>query len=483
MRKLFAIVAAMLAASLFAFTAASCGGDDVVEGDDGIVVVQNGAAIYHKDADPSTQKTLTIGFTEAGFGREWLVELSKSFIRENHNVRIELTGDPMLADSLGTKLDSGRNLSDIFIPLNSAWELWAVQGKLEPLDDLYAMTPDGTDTVEQLTDENYRAWCKYSTPTGDHYYALPWNDAVTGIVYNKKMFREHGWQVPTTTAELKDLCDKIIKETNIKPFGYPGKIGGYFDYIGTTWWMQSIGLDQYKEFFKFESAAVYNPNGTIGKGKIKALEEFKKFFGYDTDYYIPGSQSKDHTLAQMDFIRGQCAMIVNGNWMQTEMKSNTPADFEMGFMSVPFIDGAYSVGGTPVQYNYTTAPDYMIIPSGAKEKELAKQFLCFSLKQEELVRYTSLTGSPRPFKYTIDTTKLTDFAKDVMNVRANSERFFDSSRAPVYMNGYARKYGEQDPYTAIYSATATDTNSPRYLVSQEYQYAVNNWNNWLSSSH
>lgn len=65
---------------------------------------------------------LKIGFTEAGFGREWIVELSKAFVRENKDVYIELEGDPVLASSLFTKLDTGKNLADIFIPLNSAWE-------------------------------------------------------------------------------------------------------------------------------------------------------------------------------------------------------------------------------------------------------------------------------------------------------------------------------------------------------------------------
>lgn len=481
MKKLSLLFVLVLSFLIFSACLVGCANSREV-GEDGIVIENNGDAIYHKDSESPT--TLKIAFTEAGFGREWIVEMSKAFIRENNDVRIELEGDPTLANSLFTKLDSGKNLADIFIPLNSAWETYAYKGKLEPLDDLYEKKPDGETgkTVADLMDEVYREYCSLTTKDGEHYYAFPWNTTVTGIVYNKKMFREHNWSIPTTTAELKTLCDKILEETdgNVKPFAYPGKIGGYFDYIGSTWWMQSVGLDSYKSFWEFSGPDVYDITKAPASGKAVALEEFEKFFKLETGYGISGSMSKDHTTAQMDFMRGQAAMIVNANWMETEMKTSTPEGFEMGIMPIPFIENAYEENGAPVQYNYTTAPDYMIVPAEAAQKELAKEFLLFSVRNDMLQMYTELTGSPRPFEYEMeDESKLSDFAKDVLKIRNESVCYFDFSREDIYMKGYAKKYlNGGDPYSALVRGEIT----PDRFCNLEYAEADGEWDTWLESS-
>ena len=481
MKKFSLILGFLLIAVLSAACLVGCGNKRVVE-DDGIVVENEGDAIYHEDAVNPTH--LKIGFTEAGFGREWIVELSKAFVRENKDVYIELEGDPVLASSLFTKLDSGKNLADIFIPLNSAWETYAYKGKIEPLDDLYAMKPDGDGgkPIEELMDDVYRDYCSLETKDGKHYYAMPWNATVSGIVYNKKMFREKNWEVPTTTDELKALCDKILADTEgkVKPFAYPGKIGGYFDYIGSTWWMQSVGLESYKSFWKFGSADIYDAAKAPASGKKAALAEFERFFKLENGYGVSGSMSKDHTTAQMDFVKGLAAMIVNANWMETEMKTSTPAGFEMGMMPVPFLANAYSENGVPVQYNYVTAPDYMFIPAEAAQKALAKQFLLFSCKTEMLREYTRLTGSPRPFAYkTDDIAGLTDFTKDALKMRADSVSYFDFSRENIYMKGYAKKYlNGGDPYSQLVRG---ETSAVRFC-NQELAEADKDWPNWVASA-
>lgn len=485
MKKLAAVFTALLMLVAGAAVSAGCG--DTRETFDGVVVVNNGDAIYHEDAMKEGAEEpvhLKIGFTEAGFGREWIVELSKAFVRENKDVYIELEGDPVLASSLFTKLDTGKNLADIFIPLNSAWETYAYKGKIEPLDDLYAQKPDGAsgETVADLMDDVYREYCSLTTKDGTHYYAFPWNATVTGIVYNKGMFRQYGWEIPETTAELKTLCDTILEDTGgaVKPFAYPGKIGGYFDYIGSTWWMQAVGLESYKSFWAFGGPEVYDPAQAPASGKRIALDEFSKFFKLETGYVVSGSMGKDHTTSQMDFMRGQAAMIVNANWMESEMKTNTPEGFEMGLMPVPFIENAYAENGTPVQYNYVTPPDYMIIPAEAAQKELAKEFLLFSCRKEMLQQYTEITGSPRPFAYDMPSEEnLTDFAKDVLRIREESVGYFDFSRENVYMGGYAKKYlNGGDPYSMLVRGETTGIR----FCNQEFAEADKEWSTWLTSS-
>lgn len=122
---------------------------------------------------------------------------------------------------MATKLESGKNLSDIFMPLNSAWENYAYQGWLEPLDDVYAEKPDGETgkTNEEKMDDVYREYSSLSTKEGTHYYIMPWNDTVTGIVYNVKMFEKYGWKFPKPRTNSKRFAKKFspIRRAALNP--------------------------------------------------------------------------------------------------------------------------------------------------------------------------------------------------------------------------------------------------------------------------
>ena len=479
-------IIALICSAVMFFALGSCGKKQVVE-ENGVVVEGNGDRIYASTGDGSAssdREILKIAFTEAGFGREWLVEISKAFVKEYPQYEIRLDGDPVLASSMATKLETGKNLSDIFMPLNSAWETYAAQGWLEPLDDVYAMKPDGEagKTNAEKMDEVYRNYSSLTTGGSTHYYVMPWNDTVTGIVYNVKMFSEYGWTIPETTDELETLCQKILSDTDggVKPFAYPGKIGGYFDYIGSTWWMQSSGVEGFREFFEFSSPEVYNANVQPALGKKEALQEFVRFFSTDKGYCVSGSMSKDHTTSQMDFINGKAAMIVNANWMECEMQTSTPEGFVMGMMKVPYLASAQKDGdGNYRKVNYTTAPDYIIIPKQAANKEGAKEFLNFMNKDEMLAVYTGLTGSPRPFDYDIGKIEgLSRFTQDILKLREESESTFDYSRSPLWMNGYVQKYIGGQPYSSLIRKE-TD---PQRFCNVEYVEADDNWDKWVSSS-
>lgn len=55
----------------------------------------------------------------------------------------------------------------------------------------------------------------------DGTYALPYMANAAGVLYNKDIFEEHGWTIPTTLDEFYALCDEI-QEAGIQPlyFGF-----------------------------------------------------------------------------------------------------------------------------------------------------------------------------------------------------------------------------------------------------------------------
>lgn len=46
----------------------------------------------------------------------------------------------------------------------------------------------------------------------DGVYAMPYMANAAGILFNRDMFKEHGWEIPTTWEELLELCDTIQGE-------------------------------------------------------------------------------------------------------------------------------------------------------------------------------------------------------------------------------------------------------------------------------
>ena len=55
----------------------------------------------------------------------------------------------------------------------------------------------------------------------DGVYAVPYVANAAGVLYNREMFKENGWEIPTTWDEFMSLCDEI-KAAGIQPvyFGF-----------------------------------------------------------------------------------------------------------------------------------------------------------------------------------------------------------------------------------------------------------------------
>ena len=51
----------------------------------------------------------------------------------------------------------------------------------------------------------------------DGTYGVPYVANAAGVLYNRAMFKEHGWEIPKTWEELMALCEEIQKE-GILPF-------------------------------------------------------------------------------------------------------------------------------------------------------------------------------------------------------------------------------------------------------------------------
>ena len=424
------------------------------------------------DRDPNT---LTIAYSKSGYGGEWLENALQAFKEQvKPDLKWELEGDPNITVKILPRLESGTELPDMFWSLETNWQMWAYQDYIEPMDDLYSWTVEdgqGKTYAEKVEDD----LLDYGKVNG-HYYATSWNSGASGLVYNVTMFEEHGWEVPTTVDELYDLCDQIRndpvnkdRKNDIAPFAWGGQVGQYWQFFIETLWAQYEGIEGVREFFKFESPDVYKQ-----EGRLKALEVFEKLMS-EPGNSVSGAMSKNHIQSQMDFVNGNGAMIPNGAWIEYEMKTSTPEGFEMAMMPTPFIDEQHQV-----RMNWTSSGDFIVIPKDIPEenKQLAKEFLLFMAREDQLQAYTKTTGSVRGFEYDLDAIKdeLSPFAQSVVDNYQNSTNIYAYSNNPLYYANLANRWpASGSPYGLI-----ADGESALSVWQMEIDKAESEWDSWLS---
>lgn len=160
-------------------------------------------------------------------------------------------------------------------------------------------------------------------------FGLPRNTDMMVCFYNKDMFAENGWSVPTTYDEFVQLA-KTAKDA--------GKMGVAVDGQGA--WSLTIYLT--------DLLAKYNGPGVMEKiaTAIDSGDWSDPVFAQSAglmqqtamDVFMNGFESTDYDTAKNLYMSGQAAMFYIGSW---EMAMATSADvgFEVGAFALPGVDG------------------------------------------------------------------------------------------------------------------------------------------------
>lgn len=418
-------------------------------------------------------KTLKVAFAECGFGKQFLLDWEADYNSKHpdNKIRLELDGDADMTQNILPRLQNRRNLPDLVMVLSTNWQPWAVQGYLEPLDDVYATTVKEGVTIKDYLLDNLQTYGKVK----DHYWAIPWSAGPSGIVYNEGMFKQFGWEVPKTVAELEALCTKIKSDSadTIAPFAWSGSTSGYWDFLTFQWWAQIEGEAGWNEFWKFETPNVYKQNG-----RYKALEEFQNLIDKgdgSPKNSISGASGKKFMEAQMSFINGEAAMMPNGCWLENEMKGSLPSGFKMKLMKTPTIDGAIDTN-----INYNPCGDFMVVPSAASNKELAKEFLKYLSTEDACKIFTKAAGGFRPFKYKPSEVEgISEFTKQCAEMFENGTNVFMTSDNVMY---YENNCNSWPGYGTPYSKMIQEQDSAKTVCDTCYNYVSANWSKFQQSA-
>lgn len=198
-------------------------------------------------------------------------------------------------------------------------------------------------------------------------YAVPYVANAAGVLYNRDMFAEHGWEIPTTWDELLTLCDTIQSE-GVLPF--------YFGFKDTwtclaPWNAMAVDLapaDASKQVNRGET--------TFAKEYREVSEKYLELLQYGPeDPFAYG-----YNDACTAFARGESAMYPIGSYAAPQILSVNP-DLNLDSFVMPAndsADGNTLNSGIDLQF---------CVMEGCENKEAVYEVLDFLYEDENIQKY------------------------------------------------------------------------------------------------
>ena len=198
-------------------------------------------------------------------------------------------------------------------------------------------------------------------------YGVPYVANAAGILYNRDMFKEHGWKIPETWEEFIALCDQIQSE-GIQPLFF-----GFKD----TWtclapW-NALAVD----------LAPADVCKQVNRGETTFTEEYQEIAEKMLEllqYGQDGPFAYGYNDACTAFANGECAMYTIGSYAVPQIKSVNP-EMNIDSFVMPGCDKEEDNvlnSGVDLQFCVTSA---------CKNKEAAYEVLDFLLEHDSIQMY------------------------------------------------------------------------------------------------
>ncbi len=483
MKKSTKIVSLMLSA-VCCFGFFGCGEKDGNKDDGGLKLITTGG------------REVLFEYLDAGFGDNPYIAVANAFMEKHSDVQIKLVPNRELASTTALNIKGDPSgVSDIYSYMSDGQiKTWVTDGLVEDLTELVNKnTEDGKTVLSAMTGNAASA-----VRVNDKVYAIPEYTRTTGFVYNVEVFEKYGWKVPSTTKELKELCDAIIKDSNgkISPIVWCNDADGYLYYATENWLSQYEGVSRMDKFYEYNSVEVYatedNDEGSISTAKSYALENLVKFFLPISEggYAQNDSRTISNVKAQYAVINGTAAMMLNGSWFENEMKLYIK-DQKLGMFPVPELSD--EAGNVLRSDGFTTESDkrvlsadygsYYFIPTKANNKSDAMDFLLYLSSKEACTIYTQYSNAVRPFDYDLDSSSesyknMSEFGKSVLDMGKNYYLYSAVSNSTLALKNKGGLWPRGVRIELEILAKGANT-SPAYWLEKDYNSAKQAWNGWM----
>ena len=330
-------------------------------------------------------KVLKIAGLEGGWGTAHWEELAERFEAAHPGVTVELTIERNIADVLRPQIIAGMYPDVIYLSVNAVGGLTDTLIKEEVILDI-------TDFLDmEVPGEGVKVRDKIIPGFTDTLITNPYGDGKTylaplfyspcGLFYNADLFGEGKYALPQTWEEFFALGE-TAKDDGIALFTYP--TAGYFDAFFYALLNVVGGPELFNRAMNYDVEAWSSPEATR---VFELVGDLAQYVHVDT---VAQANAAGFTRNQQLILDNKALFIPNGTWLPNEMADAPRAPgFEWGFTALPKLtdDGD--------AYSYTFF-EQMYIPEGAKEVELAKEFMAFMYSDEAAEIIYANCGAVQP---------------------------------------------------------------------------------------
>jgi len=324
-----------------------------------------------------------VAIFEGGYGINWHQKIADEYneIHKEEGVRVKLWGDPRVSEKIKPRLLRGDPPDVLLLHRMPFWRLIEA-GKLLPFNGaLQLPAPGGGDAPwEKL----FQKGTLQAFSHEGNVYAIPSAFGAWACWYDARLFRENGWETPTTWDGFEDLCKQII-EDGYAPIAYQGKypLYGWWTFISLM--HRCGGLAAINRINALEQGAFSHPD------IIKAAALMQRM---STGYFQKGALAMTHIDSQLQFVNNKAAMIFCGMWLYNEMKDSIPPEFEMRAFNVPAVSGGK---GNPALFN-GRGQEFIFVPADTKHPEEAFDFVRFMVSPKNAPDQGASIGVISPLK-------------------------------------------------------------------------------------
>lgn len=345
------------------------------------------------EAPAAVNNELNIAIFQGGYSEDYWEEVVRMFEETHEGVIVNMEISPTIADIIRPRIVAG-NAPD-FIALNDTAEdglivsLIKERGLLDITDVFDGDNYAGTGKLQDDIKEGLLESTKCAPYGDDKIYLAPFNTGPQGLIYNKTYFADNNLELPVTWDDFFALQEKLPDGRAL--FTYQGIYPGYMEEMLWPAIASAGGMEAIEKIWHYEEGSFNNPE------VLGVLENIAKIS--EGGYLLAGTVGMDHTQSQSEMMMGKAAFIVNGTWMENEMKDSPREDgFEFAMTPIP-------VARAGDERYIMDSCEQFSIPKDAKNPELAKEFLRFLYSDESVKAFAKASGAVYATKTAADLSK------------------------------------------------------------------------------
>jgi ABC-type glycerol-3-phosphate transport system substrate-binding protein len=248
------------------------------------------------------------------------------------------------------------------------------------LDDFFynEKGPEGQARMMDLFDENLLKLYAYQ----GHQYFFPYANNTSGFHYDKGLFAKYGLKAPTTWTEFM-ANNKMLKDNGVFPLALDGTVDTYSAYY--YYWAANriVGPGALK-------TAAFDASGKTwdDPGYLRAAELIYELTKAGKNYFQDGYDGDEWPAGQAAWALGEAGSLLCGTWIPSETKPTAKPGFDYGFYAFPAVEG-----GKGKVTEMETSLIGFAIPKGAKNPELAKAFLKFISRKDNVNSFVQMANN------------------------------------------------------------------------------------------